>query len=104
MPTWNGGPLLQDVLEGLTGQSGTTFDELLAIDSGSRDGSVERLERAGFRVAPIPQREFDHGSTRDRGIAMTTGDIVVLMVQDATPQGSDWLQKMELIFILMKNV
>lgn len=94
MPTWNGGPLLQGVLEGLTGQSGTTFDELLAIDSGSRDGSVERLERAGFRVAPIPQREFDHGSTRDRGIAMTTGDIVVLMVQDATPQGTDWLQKM----------
>ncbi len=94
MPTWNGGPLLDEVLAGIQAQRGVVFDELLAIDSGSRDGTQERLRKAGFRVEPIPQREFDHGGTRDRGIAMTTGDIVVLMVQDATPQGSDWLAKM----------
>ena len=94
MPTWNAGPLLDEVLAALKAQRGTVFDELLAIDSGSRDGTVERLQQAGFRVAPIPQREFDHGGTRDRGIAMTTGDVIVLMVQDATPQGTDWLQKM----------
>jgi len=94
MPTWNGGPLLEEVLDGIVGQKGTTFDELQAVDSGSTDGTLERLEKAGFEVASIPQREFDHGGTRDRGIAKTTGDIVVLMVQDATPQGTDWLQKM----------
>jgi len=94
MPTWNGGPLLDEVIAGIRAQRGVVFDELLAIDSGSHDGTQERLRKAGFRVEPIPQREFDHGGTRDRGIAMTTGDIVVLMVQDATPQGSDWLAKM----------
>ena len=94
MPTWNGGPLLDEVLAAVTAQQGTVFDELQAIDSGSHDGTTERLQKAGFRVTSIPQREFDHGSTRDRGIAATTGDIVVLMVQDATPQGTDWLQKM----------
>ncbi|MCU0866942.1 MAG: glycosyltransferase [Planctomycetes bacterium] len=94
MPTWNAGPLLDEVLTAITAQRGVVFDELLAIDSGSRDGTVERLLRAGFRVASIPQREFDHGSTRDRGIAMTTGDVVVLLVQDATLQGTDWLQRM----------
>lgn len=94
MPTWNAGPLLDEVLAAIGAQREVAFDELLAIDSGSRDGTVERLLRAGFRVASIPQREFDHGGTRDRGIAMTTGDVVVLLVQDATLQGTDWLQKM----------
>lgn len=94
MPTWNAGPLLDEVLAAVTAQRDPGFDELLAIDSGSRDGTRERLERHGFRVATIPQGEFDHGGTRDRGIAMTTGDVVVLLVQDATPQGTDWLAKM----------
>ena len=94
MPTWNGGPLLDEVLAAVKSQQVTVFDELQAIDSGSGDGTVERLQQAGFRVASVPQREFDHGSTRDRGIAMTTGDIVVLLVQDATLQGTDWLRKM----------
>ena len=94
MPTLNGGPLLDEVLAGILAQRGTVFDELQAIDSGSNDGTVERLQKAGFRVEPIQKSSFDHGRTRDRGIACTSGDIVVLMVQDATPQGSDWLQKM----------
>lgn len=94
MPTWNAGPLLDEVLAAVRAQRGVVFDELLAIDSGSRDGTLERLQRHGVRVASIPQREFDHGKTRDRGIAMTTGDVVVLLVQDATMQGTDWLQKM----------
>jgi rhamnosyltransferase len=94
VPTWNAGPLLDEVLTAIAKQSAPAFDERVAIDSGSRDGTVERLERHGFRVVSIPQREFDHGGTRDRGIAMTTGDIVVLLVQDATLQGDGWLRKM----------
>lgn len=94
MPTWNAGPLLDEVLAAVTGLQGTRFDELVAIDSGSRDGTVERLRGAGFQVASIPQHEFDHGGTRDRGIAMTSGDVVVLLVQDATVQGGEWLQRM----------
>ena len=82
MPTWNAGPLLDEVLESVLALRGTRFDELCAVDSGSTDGTQERLRDAGFQVEVIPQREFDHGSTRDRGIAATTGDVVVLLVQD----------------------
>jgi rhamnosyltransferase len=94
IPTLNAGPLLDDVLAGIRNLRGVTFDELQAIDSGSTDGTVERLRNAGFRVASIDKRTFDHGRTRDQGIALTSGDIVVLLVQDATPQGSDWLAKL----------
>lgn len=94
IPTYNAGPLLDDVLAGIHRLRGVTFDEKVAIDSGSRDGTVDRLKSAGFRVEGIDKRTFDHGGTRDLGISRTTGDIVVLMVQDATPQSEDWLKKM----------
>ena len=94
MPTWNGGPLLDEVLGSIASLQGVVFDEKIAIDSGSADGTVGRLTKAGFKVVPIPQCEFDHGATRDLGISHTTGDIIVLLVQDATLQGTDWLQKM----------
>ncbi|MBL8733789.1 MAG: glycosyltransferase [Planctomycetes bacterium] len=94
MPTLNAGPLLDEVLAAILTQRAPGFDELVAIDSGSSDGTVERLRRAGFRVEGIHKREFDHGSTRDRGISLTTGDVIVLLVQDATMQGPDWLAKM----------
>jgi rhamnosyltransferase len=94
MPTWNAGPLLDEVLAAILAQKDVVFDELQAIDSGSTDGTVERLQRAGFRVASIPQREFDHGGTRDRAIALTRSEHVALLVQDATIQGHDWLARM----------
>ena len=94
MPTWNAGPLLEEVIAAVRELEGVTFDELVAVDSGSTDGTLERLRDGGFTVHGIPQREFDHGATRDRGIRETTGDVVVLLVQDATLQGRDWLAKM----------
>ncbi len=94
IPTYNAGPLLDDVLSGIAALRGVTFDEKLAIDSGSGDGTTEKLLRAGFRVDSIDKRTFDHGGTRDLGISRTTGDVVVLMVQDATPMSPDWLERM----------
>ncbi|GAB4157116.1 MAG: hypothetical protein Fur0037_25240 [Planctomycetota bacterium] len=93
IPTRNAGPLLEDVLGGVLAQR-RPFDECLAIDSGSRDGTRERLSAAGFRVLDIPPREFDHGSTRDQGIAATSGEVIVLLTQDATPVGEGWLEEM----------
>ncbi len=94
MPTLNAGPLLDEVLAAILAQQTMRFDELVAIDSGSTDGTVERLRAAGFAVHGIAKSQFDHGRTRDLGISRTTGDLVVLLVQDATLQGGDWLARM----------
>jgi len=93
MPTLNAGVLLEEVLAGIARQRRTGL-ECVAIDSGSKDGTVERLQGAGFRVLHIPQSEFDHGTTRDRAIAASRGEVIVLLTQDATPVGTDWLQAM----------
>jgi glycosyltransferase involved in cell wall biosynthesis len=91
IPTWNAGPLLEEVLAAVDAQPGAGELEKVAVDSGSTDGTVALLQRHGFRVRSIPQREFNHGSTRDLGIEASSGDVVVLLVQDATPLDGNWL-------------
>lgn len=91
MPTWNGGELLEEVLTAIDRQPGIDRVEKLAIDSGSRDDTVDRLLRHGFTVETIDQRDFDHGRTRDAMLDAATGDVCVLLTQDATPADDHWL-------------
>ena len=85
IPTFNGGSLFTEVLAGLRRQRIESPVELLIIDSGSTDGTLAAAKEAGARVVQIPQAEFDHGLTRNRGIELTRGEIVVLLTQDAVP-------------------
>ena len=94
MPTWNAGPLLEEVLTAVDRQPGADQLERVAIDSGSRDDTVACLRRHGFQVETIPQSEFDHGATRDRAIERCRGEIIVLLTQDATPANSEWLPRL----------
>jgi len=91
IPTLNAGPLLEEVLAAVDSQPGADGLERIAIDSGSTDGTVAVLQRHGFAVTGIDRREFNHGATRDRAIEQTTGDVVVLLTQDATPADGRWL-------------
>ena len=43
MPTWNAGPLLEEGIAAVRALEGVTFDELVAVNSGSTDGTLERL-------------------------------------------------------------
>jgi glycosyltransferase involved in cell wall biosynthesis len=60
-------------------------DEVLVIDSGSRDRSVEIARAAGVELIEIPPAEFGHGRTRNLGAARTTGDLICFLTQDAVP-------------------
>jgi rhamnosyltransferase len=94
MPTWNAGPLLDQVLAGIDDQEASVELQKVAIDSGSRDDTVARLRQHGFTVHGIPQTEFNHGATRDLGIGRTTGEVIVLLTQDAVPADRHWLARL----------
>jgi glycosyltransferase involved in cell wall biosynthesis len=64
--------------------------ELLVIDSGSRDGSVELARAAGATVHEIGPEEFGHGRTRNLGMELTSGEVVCFLTQDAVP-APGWL-------------
>jgi rhamnosyltransferase len=94
IPTLNGGPLFREVLERVLGQKIEGEVEVLVVDSGSTDGTPELARSLGARVVSIDRKTFNHGLTRNRGIAETRGELVALLVQDATPADDRWLGKL----------
>ncbi len=85
IPSKNAGPLFEEVLRGLRDQDYPGEVELLVVDSGSSDDTIGLARHYGARVETIPPQEFNHGLTRDYGIGLTRGEIIVLMTQDAVP-------------------
>lgn len=92
LPTYQGAAHLRDTLPALRAQNYDGEVEIVAIDSGSRDQSVALLERFGARVTVIAPGEFGHGRTRNLGVRLARGEIVVFLSQDARPVGPFWLR------------
>lgn len=60
--------------------------EVLVIDSGSRDHSVDIARAAGVSVLEIEPASFGHGRTRNMGAPRTSGELVGFLTQDAPDQ------------------
>ncbi|MFO0704594.1 MAG: glycosyltransferase family A protein [Candidatus Andersenbacteria bacterium] len=101
LPTKNAGPLFEHVLRALEQQRGVNF-EVLIVDSGSSDGTVERInafaERVQKSVQPFDVRlmhikasEFGHGKTRNYMAQQARGELLVLITHDASPMTPQWL-------------
>lgn len=97
MPTWQGIEFLDRVLAMLARQRVPIAWDVLAIDSGSSDGTWELLGKCAasfpvpFRRKRIDKSEFDHGDTRNLLAASTAGDLLVFLTQDAIPASDTWL-------------
>ena len=92
IPTKNGMPGIQAVMTTVMDQRTLWKYDVLAIHSGSKDGTVEYLRALdGVRLVQIPPEEFGHGKTRNRAIAATEAPFVALLTQDALPANREWL-------------
>lgn len=97
--TFNAKPWVKELVEGALNQK-TDFDyEILAIDSGSKDGTVEILKEYDekdkrVRLHQIPNSEFGHGKTRNYAAKMAKGEFVVYLTHDAVPAADYWLTEM----------
>jgi len=94
IPTFNAGPGLEEVLCTLALQECESSRELVAIDSGSTDGTLERLARHGATVLNVAAGRFNHGETRNEALSNVRGAFAVLLVQDAVPASRTWLAAM----------
>ena len=97
IPTKNPGPIFARVLKAVCGQvTEFTFD-VLVIDSGSTDGTLEllrTLQDPRVRLHEIPSKEFGHGKTRNAAVGLTCGEYAVLITHDAMPASENWLAAM----------
>jgi len=69
--------------------------ELIAIDSGSTDGSLEQIQAAQpAKLIQIKPGEYIPGVVMNRGAREASHDWIVYLNADATPVGRDWLTKL----------
>ena len=91
IPTRNGMATLPALLDAVDRQRVDASVEMIAVDSGSTDGTPGLLAARKVRVTHIQPEAFNHGTTRNQGVREARGDLVVLMVQDAVPASDTWL-------------
>ena len=91
IPVKDGGLDLVRCLEAIASQQVDEEVEVVAIDSGSTDGSAERARRLGARVHEIRPEEFSHGGARNLGAELARGEILVFTSQDAYATDETWL-------------
>ncbi|HWV98976.1 MAG TPA: glycosyltransferase [Candidatus Acidoferrum sp.] len=94
MRSFNEAWALRETLPALAGQNRKKW-ELIAIDSGSTDGSVELFRHfLPRRLVQIPHHEYNPGRVMNHGMALATSDFAIFLNADATPQGPDWLGRL----------
>lgn len=105
IPVYNGEEYLDEVLAAVTAQVIDEPFEVLVIDSGSTDRSLEIIRsHPGVRLIEIPNSEFGHGRTRNLGVQQTSGELIAFLTQDATPASEHWLAAYQGAFRLADNV
>ena len=98
IPVKNGGKLFEKVLNSVLSQDLECF-EVIVIDSGSKDGSVEIVKLlkehyTNIILRQIDPTEFGHGKTRNYGASIASGEFLVFITQDALPCNENWLREM----------
>lgn len=94
IPTLNAEPYLSALLPALA-QQGLAPEQFLIVDSESGDATCDEFRRFGATVVGIDRRTFNHGGTRQFAVDLRPeADIVVMMTQDAIPQGHDTIARL----------
>lgn len=95
IPTKNGGSHLKSVIEAIFRQKTEWPFEILVIDSGSSDKTIELINSfAGARLIEIRPEEFGHGKTRNVAISQAKGEFIAMITQDALPENESWLSEL----------
>ena len=105
MPTFNGGELLIKCVKKLCSQKVDFNFEILLIDSSSTDNSLLNIEEdERISIYKINQSDFQHGKTRNLAVALSKGEYVAFLTQDAIPSNQDWLKNIILPLVNDKEV
>ncbi|SDE71669.1 Glycosyltransferase involved in cell wall bisynthesis [Kordiimonas lacus] len=92
IPTLNAGPILDEVLAAATTQRAPWPYEVLVIDSGSTDETLEIVARyPDVKLHQIDKKDFNHGDTRNLGVELTSGEFIAFLTHDALPANDRWL-------------
>jgi len=89
--TLNEAKHLESLMQGIHSQSYRDW-EIVLVDSGSSDGSLELAERYGARIFHIPSHEFTFGRSLNWGCAEARGKYLVFASGHVWPITNSWLK------------
>jgi rhamnosyltransferase len=94
IPVLNAAPYLRGIVTALASQKPAPPAELILVDSRSTDATVALAGELWPGVKVVPIDDFSHGRSRNLGARAATGEVVVLMTQDAVPADEHWLAEL----------
>jgi len=94
IPALNGRKDLSILLPAIKKQSGIKEIEIIIVDSGSKDGTIQAAKKNGARVIRIPKKEFSHDHARNLGTSKARHEYLLFLTQDVLIPTKDWLLKM----------
>lgn len=92
MPVMDAGDALRGTLPLVLAQRAAAEVEIVAVDSASRDDTVDVLEEFDATVLSIDPAQFDHALTRNLLAESAAGDVLVFLNQRSRPCDDRWLQ------------
>ncbi len=103
--THNGEDYLERILTQVFAQKIDGEFEVLIIDSGSMDSTLEIISRfPEVRLYQIPNFEFGHGKTRNFAARLAAGKYIAFLTHDAVPVDEFWLDQLLHPFTLNERV
>ncbi|MBR8535738.1 glycosyltransferase [Carboxylicivirga sediminis] len=94
IPVKNGIATIRQCLDAIYSQTLIKSSEVIIIDSGSTDGTLDIISQYPVRLVQIPPEDFNHGTTRNYGVSLAKGDYIMMTVQDAIASDDYWLETM----------
>ena len=94
IPVKNAGKYLDLTLKRIFSQKAGILFEVIIIDSGLTGNSLEIVNRYPCALYQIPEKDFNHGGTRNYGILKSSGEYILFLSQDAVPQDDFWMQNL----------
>ncbi|MDH6235940.1 glycosyltransferase family 2 protein [Cryobacterium sp. CG_9.6] len=103
--TYNGETYLEQILREVSAQVIAGVIEVLVIDSGSTDSTLDIVGRFPHVILhEIPNSEFGHGKTRNLAASLGTGEFIAFLTHDAIPVSREWLRELLAPFALDESI
>jgi len=81
IPTYNRASFISDAVDSVLKQTYANV-EVIVVDDGSTDATLEQLTKYGSRIRVVTQDNRGPAGARNRGIAMSSGELIAFLDSD----------------------
>ncbi|MEN6384942.1 MAG: glycosyltransferase family A protein [Phycisphaerales bacterium] len=91
--TFNEGQLINQLLNSLFAQNYKYPPEIVVVDSGSTDGTIETIKKFNVQLIQIKKEDFNYSYALNLGIEKCGNELIALLSGHAVPFDETWFEK-----------